>query len=403
MKLKAILTTAVVGMVVCFLGAAAPGAAAAPFVYVANGRSDKVSQYDSFGGGLSPLLPFTVPAGSKPLHLAVSPDGRSVYVTNPGDGNPGEGTVSQYTVGPGGLLTPKTPATVAAGTLPLGVAVSPDSRSVYVTSSDVERSDYSVLQYSAGTDGALTPKSPPTVAPGTNPGGIAVSVDGRSVYVANNGILRGEGSLGQYSVGPGGALIPKSPPEVGVGRNPSELALSPDGRNVYATSIANSTLSQYSVGDGGVLTFQMAVNTGVGPFGVAITPDGKSIYVTNGHGNTVWQFSVGAGGALSAKSPATVLTGVSPEAVAIAPDGKSAYVTSINDNTVWQYDIDPQSGALAPKSPATVATGTLPIGIAVTPLPRMPTSKEQCKNGGWRNFPQFKNQGQCIAFVNHGP
>jgi hypothetical protein len=27
----------------------------------------------------------------------------------------------------------------------------------------------------------------------------------------------------------------------------------------------------------------------------------------------------------------------------------------------------------------------------------------QCKGGGWRNFPQFKNQGQCIAFVNHGP
>ncbi len=32
----------------------------------------------------------------------------------------------------------------------------------------------------------------------------------------------------------------------------------------------------------------------------------------------------------------------------------------------------------------------------------LPTTKEQCKNGGWRNFPQFKNQGLCIAFVNHG-
>jgi uncharacterized delta-60 repeat protein len=31
---------------------------------------------------------------------------------------------------------------------------------------------------------------------------------------------------------------------------------------------------------------------------------------------------------------------------------------------------------------------------------RIPTSKDQCKNGGWHNFPQFKNQGQCIAFVN---
>jgi hypothetical protein len=32
----------------------------------------------------------------------------------------------------------------------------------------------------------------------------------------------------------------------------------------------------------------------------------------------------------------------------------------------------------------------------------LPASKEQCKNGGWEQF-DFTNQGQCIAFVNHGP
>jgi hypothetical protein len=34
-----------------------------------------------------------------------------------------------------------------------------------------------------------------------------------------------------------------------------------------------------------------------------------------------------------------------------------------------------------------------------------PTDKEQCKNGGWRDFNQpreFKNQGDCIQFVNTG-
>ena len=31
-----------------------------------------------------------------------------------------------------------------------------------------------------------------------------------------------------------------------------------------------------------------------------------------------------------------------------------------------------------------------------------PTSVDQCKNGGWQNFPGcFKNQGQCIGFVKH--
>jgi hypothetical protein len=31
-----------------------------------------------------------------------------------------------------------------------------------------------------------------------------------------------------------------------------------------------------------------------------------------------------------------------------------------------------------------------------------PTSKEQCKHGGWAQF-GFKNQGQCVAFVQRGP
>jgi hypothetical protein len=32
----------------------------------------------------------------------------------------------------------------------------------------------------------------------------------------------------------------------------------------------------------------------------------------------------------------------------------------------------------------------------------MPTSKDQCKNGGFARF-GFKNQGQCVAFVQRGP
>jgi hypothetical protein len=32
-----------------------------------------------------------------------------------------------------------------------------------------------------------------------------------------------------------------------------------------------------------------------------------------------------------------------------------------------------------------------------------PASKQQCKKGGWKRFanPSFKNQGQCVAYVNH--
>ena len=88
--------------------------------------------------------------------------------------------------------------------------------------------------------------------------------------------------------------------------------------------------------------------------------------------------------------------------MAFSPDGRSLYVTNFGSDSVSQYDVG-AGGALAPKVPATVPANRTPVGIAVTPLPRVPISKDECKNGGWRNFPQFKNEGQCIALVNRGP
>jgi hypothetical protein len=42
--------------------------------------------------------------------------------------------------------------------------------------------------------------------------------------------------------------------------------------------------------------------------------------------------------------------------------------------------------------------------IAIVDAQPFPTSKDQCKNGGWRSFGDtFKNQGQCVAFVERGP
>ena len=37
---------------------------------------------------------------------------------------------------------------------------------------------------------------------------------------------------------------------------------------------------------------------------------------------------------------------------------------------------------------------------AVVPL--LPTTKQDCKNGGWQNYGIFKNQGDCVSFVATG-
>jgi hypothetical protein len=41
--------------------------------------------------------------------------------------------------------------------------------------------------------------------------------------------------------------------------------------------------------------------------------------------------------------------------------------------------------------------------LVVTDSQPSPTSKAQCKNGGWQTYGVFKNQGDCISFVGKKP
>lgn len=40
--------------------------------------------------------------------------------------------------------------------------------------------------------------------------------------------------------------------------------------------------------------------------------------------------------------------------------------------------------------------------VVVIDAPPLPTSKEQCKGGGWRSFGIFKNQGGCVSYIATG-
>ena len=52
-------------------------------------------------------------------------------------------------------------------------------------------------------------------------------------------------------------------------------------------------------------------------------------------------------------------------------------------------------GGGAPVSP------TIPLSTneAFSIAPVVPTTVQQCKNGGWQTFGAFKNQGDCVSFV----
>ena len=47
---------------------------------------------------------------------------------------------------------------------------------------------------------------------------------------------------------------------------------------------------------------------------------------------------------------------------------------------------------------------TLYVGASFVGAAKDPKNTDQCKNGGWQTFtnPTFKNQGDCIQYVNTG-
>lgn len=77
-----------------------------------------------------------------------------------------------------------------------------------------------------------------------------------------------------------------------------------------------------------------------------------------------------------------------------------AYVSNSNDNTVSVIDTTTNTVV------ATIPVGFNPAVIAILSS-AAPKTKDECRNGGYKKFTPpvgpFKNQGQCIQFVNKSP
>jgi 6-phosphogluconolactonase len=355
---------------------AAAGPARAASVYVTDSGENKVSQFSvGTNGKLVPMSPAKLATGKSPQGVAVNPNGSSAYVVNPFSAN-----ISQFKILAGGGLSPLTPRKVPAAAdqldYPQYAAVSPDGGSVYVTTAGdaggVIGAGGTVLQYDVGPNGNLSRISPFGVAAGDGTRGAAVSPNGKNLYATDVfGSL--DENLSQFSIGAGGTLSPKTPAAVGAGNSPYAVAVSPNGQSVYVVNNLSHTVSQYSAGAGGKLTPKIpaTVATGHYPDGVAVSPDGQSLYVANGYSGegvngTISQYNVGPGGKLSPKSPATVAAGRGPRGLATTPNGKSVYVVNTDGNDLSQYNVGP-GGKLSPKSPARVATGAAPLDVAVSP------------------------------------
>jgi len=69
------------------------------------------------------------------------------------------------------------------------------------------------------------------------------------------------------------------------------------------------------------------------------------------------------------------------------------------DSCVKEPDQEPVCETLSYVPGSAIWTGTL---TSVVTLGKGPTTKDACKKDGWKAF-GFKNQGQCVSYVNHLP
>jgi DNA-binding beta-propeller fold protein YncE len=135
------------------------------FVYVANLIGHTVTQYDvGTGGKLTQSSSLGVP---DPAAIAISPDSGSAYISVD---VPFAERVEQYDIGSDGSLTAKTPTVVASGFDAGPIVVSPDGSSAYVTNFG----DLSISQFTVGSGGKLTPEVPPKVDVPNGIAGLAI-------------------------------------------------------------------------------------------------------------------------------------------------------------------------------------------------------------------------------------
>lgn len=353
-----------------------PGSSSTGVVYVVNQGDSQVATFDvDLGTGKLTDTDSTAAAAPASSSIVLSPDGKNVFIANAEGATPGslDDTISAYTVNNDGTLTASgTP--VASGCInPSGMAINAAGSFLFVACKGTVISGTSAIQVFSvsGTTLALISSAPVPVPDQTI--AVAVTPDGKFLYAAN----QQDGTVTPYAVGGDGSLALVNPgsPTVSVGTTPSAVLVDPTGNFLYVANTGSNNVSAFTICDincvaaDGSLTpvAGSPFSAGLGPVAMVASPASKYLFVVDKNSSQVSQFKVSTGsGVLTANSPATVSTGNTPVAVAFrvgtTADTDYVYVANQGSNTISGFALDTTTGLLSAKTPVT--TGGQPSAIA---------------------------------------
>jgi PKD domain/Lactonase, 7-bladed beta-propeller len=274
------------------------------------GQPEMIGGFELAGNGaLSPIpgspFPGTTPTAAGGLtQLAFAPDGTraaSAFLFS--------GGVQSYRVPASGIFElGNTPPTASA----TSVAITPDGRFAYFPTREFPpgKPAEGIRGFAFGADGLLT-----SLGPGASVGGdsydLAITPDGRFLFAGNLAEIR------SFAIGGDGSLTP-------LGSIPApgsfHMAVSPDGRFLFAQLSAG--LASYAIGGDGSLT-KIGPTAMTGDFATrvpVVAPDGRHLYVPSYNEDLIITVAVAADGTLSIVGGGTPV--VDPEAIGISPDGR---------------------------------------------------------------------------------
>jgi len=305
----------------------------------------------------------TVFVGGYLWSLAISPDGKNIYVTN-------SETVSVIDTSANKLLT-----SIKTGDKPWAAATSPDGKYVYVINRDLyyaqldvpyvlpdgrQLFEATVMNASLSVISTATNTVVATVMGIDDPLALAVSPDGKYVYVLDN-------KPSEAAVGGGGDLLVINTATNSISSVlsfidgiPLDLVVSPDGKCVYFTqgtgfisvvdTTTNTRVARISFGYGNGINY------------LAISPDGAFLYVAG-----FTDYLTGTLGVYVVDTKTnTIVTAISglgaPNGLTVSPDGKYLYVTELWNNTVSVINTNTN------RVEYTISAGVnYPQGIAISP------------------------------------
>ncbi len=286
--------------------------------------------------------------GSLPLSMVPSPDGRKIVVLLNGWRDQGiqivdrgSGTVTQ---------TLNLPAVF------LGLKFAPDGKSLFVSGGNGD-----VIYRLAWNDGVAALSDSIVLAPrekGKNgkryPAGLAISTDGKTLYAAENL----SDSIAVVDI-PSGRVLQR----LSAGRYPYGVALAPDGRvfvsawgesNVYAFTSANGRLTP---------TGRVAVPRH--PSTLLLNQDGTRLFVASASTDRIAVVDAKSNSivaTLDDSPPGNVPEGSTPNALALSADGSRLYAAEADNNSVVVFDLSAKTAGRPTSHPRDSLSGRIPAG-----------------------------------------